>query len=244
MKAGDRRLKFGLFEGIVKKAVDNEGFLATHKKDEVEYEEFKEREDLTEAIIKHGVKTVDDGAFKDCENLYKVVYPASIEKIGKFAHLRNGSLKHVFFQGLEFYPECTNGLKELGTECFAGCESLRMITLPLSVEKVGKNIFEGCYNLEMIECLDKVADVLVEQIEYDDWHSRKMCILGRDKHGRPTEIYEVGKFLVTRRNLIDISEGKTFVKSLVYPERGWVESSNEQTKKSSNASGRKKDLVK
>jgi hypothetical protein len=53
----------------------------------------------------------------------------------------------------------TEGVKGLGAGVFSGCESLKSIALPASLETVGANAFAGCTALEEVSLFATAVEV-------------------------------------------------------------------------------------
>ncbi|MBD8940419.1 MAG: hypothetical protein EGR73_09000 [Lachnospiraceae bacterium] len=78
--------------------------------------------------------TIDTGAFYECLMLKEVTLPASIRTIGKYAFCGCYGLETVIFEdGIQ--------LTQLEDWVFNGCESIKNITLPEGLEKIGANCF-------------------------------------------------------------------------------------------------------
>ena len=90
--------------------------------------------------------------------------PDNVDKIGKFAFIRNNHLKSVYFSpsikstGLNSFSGCenlqevvlSNSLKEIGCLCFSDCKSLRSIYIPDSVTSMDAGVFYGCDSLRKV----------------------------------------------------------------------------------------------
>ena len=87
------------------------------------------------------VTKIDNGAFKGCSRLCKIIIPSSIEAIGNEAFQGCTSLRSVIIP---------NGVYYIGHSAFADCISLRKMILPKSVIEIGVSTFKGCSSLETI----------------------------------------------------------------------------------------------
>ena len=124
-------------------------------------------ESLEEVIFEDGsaLKTIPDGAFKECFNLIEITLPDSVVSIGKDAFNSCKNLKNVNLpSSLEHIEDgaffsCNNlssitlssTLSSIGNEAFSGCSSLVSIEIPSSVITIGENVFSGCTKLTEIK---------------------------------------------------------------------------------------------
>ena len=92
-------------------------------------------------IIKQGVTSIGDYAFRSCESLASVEIPNSVTTIGDFAFSWCDSLASI---------EIPNGVTTIGNYAFQYCDSLKNIVVPNSVETIGLGAFGGCSALESI----------------------------------------------------------------------------------------------
>ncbi len=84
------------------------------------------------------VTSLDDGCFKNCENLKSVTIPNTITSLGNSC-----------FSGCSSLTEITlpNTITSLGNSCFKSCSSLTEFTLPNTITSLGISCFEGCSSL-------------------------------------------------------------------------------------------------
>lgn len=87
------------------------------------------------------VTTIDDYAFRDCENVKTVAIPATVTRIDSSAFEGCVNLESV---------NLPNSLTYLGGKAFYGCESLTTVTIPSSVTYIGPEVFSWCASLEEI----------------------------------------------------------------------------------------------
>ena len=110
-------------------------------------------------IIPHGVKRIDDNAFKNCHNLTEIILPEGLEEIGQNAFEDCKSLKKIVLpEGLEF----------IGKNAFRDCKSLEEISLPAGLERIDDATFQNCKSLKKI--------VLPEGLEYIGDYAFKNCV--------------------------------------------------------------------
>lgn len=94
-----------------------------------------------DVVIPEGVKRVAQKAFWDCMNrIESVKTPASLEVLEK----------QVFFGAMNLKTiEFSEGLKEVGTECFCFAP-IEELTIPNSVETLGSTAFAECWSLKKV----------------------------------------------------------------------------------------------
>ncbi len=89
-------------------------------------------------------------AFYDCNNLWKIALPNTVEEIGSSA-----------FVGCINLTTITVGenLKTIGRRAFYECENLKAITFPNSIISIGESAFGGCSKLTNIDIPDSVTNL-------------------------------------------------------------------------------------
>ena len=87
------------------------------------------------------VQTVKTGAFRYCQGLTAVTFPASLTTIEAQAFTSCLSLTDV---------QLPDGLKTIGDFAFAGCAALTSVLIPKSVTHIGAGAFTGCTALTAI----------------------------------------------------------------------------------------------
>ena len=91
------------------------------------------------AIFRKTQKTVPEGRFRDNMNLHRVIIPSHIKEIRRCAFINCRNLEHVYFED--------GDLACIQNYAFAGCESLRSMTVPEET-LVLPFAFQGCIGLE------------------------------------------------------------------------------------------------
>ena len=135
--------------------------------DEISDNAYAGQTEITTVVIPKGISKIGVGAFRNCTNLTTVIF-------------EDGCVK----------------LTELPAELFAGCSSLKKITLPVNATVVGKNAFAGCSSLE------EVTMPGVEEISESAFENS-----GLKKFDIPANIYAVGKNAFKNSALTEISLG-------------------------------------
>lgn len=107
-----------------------------------EIEKFAFSSCMLESIVLHnGVKSIGEGAFRDCRLLTSIKIPRSVESIGFSVFADCDRLSEVVL---------AEGLKEIERFAFVNCTSLKRITLPGTLEFISPNSFDGDLELEEI----------------------------------------------------------------------------------------------
>ena len=84
---------------------------------------------------------VDNGAFRDCYNLEKIIFH-NCERIGGNAFYKCYSLQDITLP---------KNLKHVGSRAFSQCNQLKGIILPSEVETIGNGAFNNCPNLTSVQ---------------------------------------------------------------------------------------------
>ena len=107
---------------------------------------FMNNTDLKSVVISEGIKFIGDSAFFGCVNLESVTIPSTVETMG------NGSGQGVFENCIALKNvTIAEGVKSIGVAAtFAGCTSLRSITIPSTVETISSGMFENCTALKNV----------------------------------------------------------------------------------------------
>ena len=121
-----------------------------------------------EKIILRRIRSVGQKAFQHAEKLKSVDFGENIQKIGKGAFYNSGleeieipssviSIESSAFEENKLlknvkFSESSGkaNLKEIGEKAFKNCFALETITLPDSVETIGRKMFEGCKMLAKV----------------------------------------------------------------------------------------------
>ena len=90
--------------------------------------------DLTEVVIPAHVRRIEEGAFRECEALKRVVITGATE-IGDYAFMDCDTLEEI---------QLSNDIQKIGESAFARCKKLKTITLPTKLDKISEGLFEGC----------------------------------------------------------------------------------------------------
>ena len=111
---------------------------------------YNDREKIKRVVIKDGVTSIGDWAFRECSNLTSVTIPNSVTSIRRAAFGGCSGLTSVII------PE---SVTSIGESAFLGCSSLTSITIPNSVTSIGSAAFEYCENLTSITIPNSVTSI-------------------------------------------------------------------------------------
>ena len=105
---------------------------------------------LTEVIIKSGVKSIGDYAFSSCKGLTSITIPDGVT-----------SIPYGTFRGCTGLTSITlpNGVTSIGGYAFHGCTGLTSITIPDSVTSIPYGTFRDCTGLTSITIPDSVTSI-------------------------------------------------------------------------------------
>lgn len=90
--------------------------------------------------IPDGVKSVGNGAFRDCAGLTSITIPSSVTSIGNSAFSACGKLTSITI----------DNVKSIGGYAFKNCSKLTSITIGSSVTSIGDGAFSECNELTKI----------------------------------------------------------------------------------------------
>ena len=120
-------------------------------------------------------------AFRELNNLRRVILPKSIDYVGDYAFYNCGNLLSVkMYEGVNtidngVFANCDKltdvvlpeGLLSIGSDAFNYCRQLESITLPSSLLSLGSNAFLYCESLKSI--------VLPKNLSKIDWQTFEYC---------------------------------------------------------------------
>ena len=119
---------------------------------------FSWKSGLTSVVIPDGIVCIEKYAFNDCRNLTKIVIPSSLNSIEENAFSSIGNIKTAGPIGggydLEF------GWKtSIPDNAFMYMGSLTSVSIPNSVESIGKNAFYCCNNITTIDLPESLISI-------------------------------------------------------------------------------------
>jgi hypothetical protein len=120
---------------------------------------FKECDILRTFEMPSGVESIGNDAFFRCERLSSIEIPGGVKTVGDRAFRRCYALEEVSF---------SEGLTHVGVEAFDLCTSLREVKLPESVVSIGERAFSDCENLTAVSIPSGVEYIGFLAFEYCD----------------------------------------------------------------------------
>ena len=102
---------------------------------EVENEAFRECNILREVVLKEGLRTIGENAFRSCTSLSNIIMPSTVTEIDICAFRGCPNLREVVLN---------DGLRKIGWWAFQECASLSSITIPFTVTEIGYAAFDSC----------------------------------------------------------------------------------------------------
>ena len=98
---------------------------------------FKNCYNLVEAKLPASVATLSNGAFYGCSALLNLVHEGSLIEIGDLAFQYSG-IRHIDL----------TSVKKIGESAFEACENLDNVTVPLTIESLGRRAFADCGSMK------------------------------------------------------------------------------------------------
>lgn len=157
--------------------------------------------DEAELIIREGVTTIADHAFRDLSAVHSITLPSTLETIGKYAFANLENLSHISFNeslvtigegafinntSLE-NVEFSNSVEYIGDYAFNGAVLLDSIILPNNLKHIGKEAFYNNQSLNSIlipQGVEYIGDkafygcINLESISFDDFDA--LSDMGRE----------------------------------------------------------------
>lgn len=132
---------------------------------------FIDCDSLSNLSLPNSLKKIKEGAFSGCCSLNRITIPNSVESIGEGVF--SGCSPSAYFISNKFCPlgerflidgnvllsvalngvdtiTIPNTIEIIGKRAFRGCKTLKNITIPKSITKIGYKTFEGCTSLQSI----------------------------------------------------------------------------------------------
>ena len=118
---------------------------------------YNDREKIKRVVIKDGVTSIGDWAFRECSNLTSVTIPNSVTSIRRSAFGGCSGLTSVII------PE---SVTSIGESAFLGCSSLTSVAIGNSVTSIGNYAFSYCENLTSITIPNSVTSIGIYAFNY------------------------------------------------------------------------------
>ena len=127
---------------------------------------FYKRAMKTEIVIENGLTEIAENAFTSCEQLRRIIIPASVVRIGSNAFARCSSLTDVCF---------SEGLQVLENSAFRFCTTLKTLKLPSTLITISKHI--NSYNAPIRDIYFYGTRTTIEDRMGGDWRQITMHVL-------------------------------------------------------------------
>ncbi len=128
---------------------------------------------ITDVVIEHGVISIGDMAFDNCQKLKNITIPDSVADIGYMAFGGCTGLTSIMIPNSVFdidafaFADCTgltsitipNNVIRIGNCAFNHCSGLTSITIPNGVKSIGSLAFGSCYKLTSITIPNSVTSI-------------------------------------------------------------------------------------
>lgn len=130
---------------------------------------------LQTVVIGNSVNSIENGAFRDCKKLISILIPESVNNIQEYAFDGCDNLKEVVFEAEDckytakydhsLFPSSVETVifgekvKTIPDYMFKSCENITSLTIPTSVETIGKSAFYGWSGIETVEIPNSVKTI-------------------------------------------------------------------------------------
>jgi hypothetical protein len=203
---------------------------------EIEYELFKDCDNLLEINTGNGLKNVSYGYFDGCKNLttlnvgtgVEAIYGLSLNNLTKLENINvsEGNAHYKTDEGilytkdgtmLVYYPRVRteshfvihDGITEIGSYAFSGCSNLREVTFCSDVINVGISSFSNCVSLEVVH--------LNEGLQYIGEYAFSGCEALTDIVFKDPEGWKTGNQLISSDELSNSATAADYLTdSMVY----------------------------
>lgn len=119
---------------------------------------------ISNIVLPSGLKTIEDYAFQQLDELYEITLPDSVTRLGRYAFSSCSSLHAMNIPaGVTTVPEgflefCTSvtevtvpaGVKSIDEDAFLNMDELETVSLPEGLETIGYRAFGSCVRLSNI----------------------------------------------------------------------------------------------
>lgn len=191
----DGSVEIQKFLGFDTKKLIVPSYIAEKKVTVIGKEAYKACSEIQELIISEGIRLIDDGAFTNCENLSKVSFPKSLERIGTGQDKKiNGAFENtaiidlvipdnVTYISQSTFMRChrlervilSSKLTKISDFMFRACDKLSTVHMSDSVKAIGRRAFSGCVLLSEIDMPNQLK--LIEEEAFDRCKSIKHIVL-------------------------------------------------------------------
>lgn len=134
---------------------------------------FKDCQNINKVVIAEGIKYIKDFAFMNCKSLKALQLPSTLEEIGAHA-IQGAAISEAYI------PE---SVTEIGEYAFSGCPFLKSIDIPETIKIIPKGLLMACQALESVYLPDDLT--AIEESAFKNCISLRDIIL-------PEEVEEIG----------------------------------------------------
>ncbi len=113
----------------------------TYRVTAIEKDAFKNNNNLKKVVIGKYIKTIGNNAFANCKKLKTVKFGANVTSIGDKAFYKCTALTKV---------SLPSKVKTIGKSAFEGCKKITSVTIGKSVTKIGSKAFYGCSKIKTL----------------------------------------------------------------------------------------------
>lgn len=111
-----------------------------------------------EYVCKDGVEVIYRYAFRDCDELTKLIMPSSLKEIGFCA----------FYDCEKVVMSLPESLEKIEGSAFSGCKSLEEVIIPAGVAEIKSSLFDGCKSLRRVVLHDGIRQIVGDAFENTD----------------------------------------------------------------------------
>lgn len=144
---------------------------------------------INKVVIKQGVSSVGNGAFKSCKGLTEIEIPNSVTEIGSETFRSCSNISKISLPesvtsiGSYAFSYCTSitdfvipeAVTDVSDFAFRGCSNLANVTIPDGVTRIGSYAFADCTALTTISLPDSLN--LIMQEAFSDCKNLQRCDL-------------------------------------------------------------------
>ncbi len=105
---------------------------------------------ITDLVFPDGIRSIEEGVYKDCHLLESIVLSDDTASIGRSAFENSRWLKKVSGAG---------SVSSVGAQAFSGCQSLEEIDLSDRLRELGSRCFEHCCSLKDIHISEQLEEI-------------------------------------------------------------------------------------
>lgn len=113
----------------------------TYRVTAIEKNAFKDNNNLKKVVIGKYIKTIGNNAFANCKKLKTVKFGVNVTSIGDKAFYKCTALTKV---------SLPSKVKTIGKSAFEGCKKITSVTIGKSVTKIGSKAFYGCNKIKTL----------------------------------------------------------------------------------------------